>query len=49
MEAIHFMEALGINVGYLILQVICFVILPILIVGGFVIYLIGKDQSKGGS
>jgi hypothetical protein len=49
MEAALFMEALEINVGYLILQVICFIIVPILIVGGFVIYLIRKNQSKGGS
>lgn len=48
MEATLVMEALGINVGYLILQVICFIIIPILIVGGFVIYLVRKNQSKGG-
>ncbi len=41
------MEALGINVGYLILQVIIIGVIPLLIAVGLAVYLIRKDRSGG--
>ncbi len=40
------MEALGINVGYLMLQVFCIIVLPLLIVMGIVYWLIQKSSLK---
>ena len=40
------MEALGINVGYLIMQVLCIGVVPILIIVGFAVYLIRKGRSS---
>ncbi len=41
------MEALGINVGYLILQVIIIGVIPLLIAVGLAVYLIRKNRSGG--
>ncbi len=39
------MEALGINIGYLLLQIMCIGVIPVLLAGGFAIYLIRKNRS----
>lgn len=41
------MEALGINVGYLVMQVIIILVIPLLIAVGVAVFLIKKGRSGG--
>jgi hypothetical protein len=45
-EEVLFMEAFGINVGYLVLQMICLIIIPLLLIVGLVVYLAKRNQAN---
>jgi hypothetical protein len=40
------MEAVGINVGYLLIEVFCLFVIPVLILGGVIYWLIKRNSLK---
>ena len=40
------MEAVGINIGYLLVEIFCLFIIPVLILGGVIYWLIKRNSLK---